>query len=76
MAAGSKVLAGTILDLLTRPELVKAARAEFEEATDEMKYFAVLPADAKPPLDLNKATMDRYRTEMRKFYMSERPRLN
>jgi len=33
-----------------------------------MKYFAVLPADAKPPLDLNKETMERYRAEMSKFY--------
>jgi len=39
-------------------------------------YFAVLPADAKPPLDLNKAIMDRFRPEMRKFYLAERPRLN
>ena len=71
MIAGSKVLAGTILDLLTRPELAKAARAEFEKATDDMKYFAVLPADAKPPLDLNKETMDRYRPAMRQFYLDK-----
>ena len=71
MIAGSKVLAGTILDLLTRPELVKAARGEFEKATEEMKYFAVLPADAKPPLDLNKETMDRYRPAMRQFYLDK-----
>jgi aminobenzoyl-glutamate utilization protein B len=71
MIAGSKVLAGTILDLLTRPELVKAARAEFEKQTAEMKYFAVLPADAKPPLDLNKEMMDRYRPAMRQFYLDK-----
>jgi aminobenzoyl-glutamate utilization protein B len=68
MIAGSKVLAGTILDLLTRPELLGAARAEFEKATDEMKYFAVLPADAKPPLDLNKEAMD---PAMRRFYLDK-----
>jgi aminobenzoyl-glutamate utilization protein B len=71
MIAGSKVLAGTILDLLTRPELVKAARAEFEKQTAEMKYFPVLPADAKPPLDLNKEMMDRYRPAMRQFYLDK-----
>jgi aminobenzoyl-glutamate utilization protein B len=70
MVAGSKVLAGAILDFLTKPELVKEARAEFLKATDEMKYFAVLPADAKPPLDLNKDTMDRYRAAMSKFYLN------
>jgi aminobenzoyl-glutamate utilization protein B len=70
MVAGSKVLAGAILDFLTKPELVTQARAEFLKATDEMKYFAVLPADAKPPLDLNKDTMDRYRAAMSKFYLN------
>jgi aminobenzoyl-glutamate utilization protein B len=71
MVAGAKVLAGTILDLLSRPELVAAARAEFDKQTSEMKYFAVLPADAKPPLDLNKETMDRYRPAMRQFYLEK-----
>jgi aminobenzoyl-glutamate utilization protein B len=71
MIAGAKVLAGTILDLLARPELVAAARAEFDKQTSEMKYFAVLPADAKPPLDLNKETMDRYRPAMRQFYLDK-----
>jgi aminobenzoyl-glutamate utilization protein B len=71
MVVGAKVLAGTILDLLSRPELVTAARAEFDKQTSEMKYFAVLPADAKPPLDLNKETMDRYRPAMRQFYLDK-----
>jgi aminobenzoyl-glutamate utilization protein B len=71
MVAGAKVLAGTILDLLARPEIVAAARAEFDKQTSEMKYFAVLPADAKPPLDLNKETMDRYRPAMRQFYLDK-----
>jgi len=76
MAVGAKVLSASILDLLTRPDLLQRARAEFEQAVKAMPYFGVLPPDAKPPLDLNKAIMDRYRPEMRKFYLSERPRLN
>jgi len=76
MVSASKVLAGTILDFLTKPELVRQARAEFEKATTEMKYFAVLPADAKPPLDLNKDTMDRYRGEMAKHYLNKPVRFN
>ena len=71
MVAGAKVLTGTILDFLTRPELIKEARAEFDKATEEMKYFAVLPADAKPPLDLNRETMERYRPAMSKFYLNK-----
>jgi aminobenzoyl-glutamate utilization protein B len=71
MVAGSKALAGAILDFLTKPKLIKQARAEFDQATTEMKYFDVLPADAKPPLDLNKETMERYRPEMSKFYLNK-----
>jgi aminobenzoyl-glutamate utilization protein B len=76
MVAGSKALAGAILDFLTRPELVREARAEFEKATTEMKYFAVLPPDVKPPLDLNRETMERYRPEMSTFYLNRPVRFN
>jgi aminobenzoyl-glutamate utilization protein B len=71
MVAGSKALAGVILDFLTKPDLVREARAEFEKATTEMKYFPVLPADATPPLDLNRETMERYRGEMSRLYLNK-----
>jgi aminobenzoyl-glutamate utilization protein B len=71
MVAGAKALAGTVLDFLTKPELVSAARAEFAKATTEMTYFPVLPADAKPPLDLNKETMEKYRAAMSRFYLNK-----
>jgi len=70
MVAGATALAGTVIDFLTRPELVSAARAEFDKATAESRYFAVLPADAAPPLDLNRETMAKYRGEMRRFYLN------
>jgi len=76
MIAASKVLAGSILDFLTQPDLVKKAKAEHEETTNRIKYFSVLPADAKPPLDLNKEMMDRYRAEMQKFYLNKPVRFN
>jgi aminobenzoyl-glutamate utilization protein B len=70
------VLAATILDFLIKPELVKQARAEFEKATTEMKYFPVLPPDAKPPLDLNRETMERYRAEMTRHYLNKPVQFN
>jgi aminobenzoyl-glutamate utilization protein B len=76
MVSASKVLAATILDFLIKPELVKQARAEFEKATTEMKYFPVLPPDAKPPLDLNRETMERYRAEMTKYYLNKPVQFN
>jgi len=32
---------------------------------------SLLPADAKPPLDLNRETMEKFRPEMRKFYLNK-----
>jgi aminobenzoyl-glutamate utilization protein B len=68
---GTKVIAASVLDLLTSPELRAAARKQFEEDTKETKYFSLLPAGAKPPLDLNKEIMDKYRPAMKKFYLNK-----
>ena len=46
-------------------------KAEFEQATAESKYFNVLPPDAKPPLDLHKAIMEKYRPDMQKHYLNK-----
>ena len=40
---GAKVMAASILDLLTSPELRAAAKNQFEEDTKDMKYFSLLP---------------------------------
>ena len=67
---GAKVMAASILDLLTSAELRAAAKKQFDEDTKDMKYFSLLPPGAKPPLDLNREIMEKYRPEMRKFYLS------
>ncbi len=64
---GAKVMAASVLDLLTSPELLAAAKKQFEQDTKDTKYFSLLPAGAKPPLDLNKDIMDKYRPAMRKY---------
>jgi aminobenzoyl-glutamate utilization protein B len=71
MLVGAKVLAASLLDLLTSDQLRQKARAEWEEATKKGQYFSILPADAKPPLDLNRDMMERYRPEMRKYYLNK-----
>jgi aminobenzoyl-glutamate utilization protein B len=68
---GAKVIAASVLDLLVFPELRAAARKQFEEDTKETKYFSLLPPGAKPPLDLNKEIMDKYRPAMKKFYLNK-----
>ena len=69
---GAKVIAASVLDLLASPELRAAARTQFDEDTKDTKYFSLLPPDAKPPLDLNKEMMDKYRPAMRKFYLNKK----
>ena len=76
MVAGAKALAGSVLDLLTDPEVLQKAREEFQKATKDTPYFSLLPADARPPLDLNRDIMDRYRPEMRKHYINDKPRFD
>jgi aminobenzoyl-glutamate utilization protein B len=48
MMFAAQVLSLTALDLLTKPEALKAARDEFMQATQGKKYVTPLPADAKP----------------------------
>jgi aminobenzoyl-glutamate utilization protein B len=46
----AKVLALTGVDLLTDPDLIKAARAYFEEKTEGKPYVSPVPPDQKPPM--------------------------
>jgi aminobenzoyl-glutamate utilization protein B len=45
MVTGAEALSAAILDMLTKPELLQKARAEFEQTTKAMPYFAVLPPE-------------------------------
>jgi aminobenzoyl-glutamate utilization protein B len=69
VTAGAKVQAMTILDLVMRPELVKQAWAYFTDVqTKDTKYEPLIRPQDTPAIWLNKATMDKYRPEMKKFY--------
>jgi aminobenzoyl-glutamate utilization protein B len=52
----AKVIAATGVDLLTRPELVKAAKADFEKATQGNPYRSPVPEDQKPLLPAKETT--------------------
>src|SRR5207253_11437791 len=56
--AGAKVLAASIIDLLTSPELLQKARAEFQEESKKTPYFSPLPPDAKPDTGMNRVEME------------------
>jgi aminobenzoyl-glutamate utilization protein B len=65
--AGAKVMAATALDLMTKPQVLSEIRKEFEEYSKKHPYKSFLPEGAKPPLDLNRELMEKYRDEMAKF---------
>jgi aminobenzoyl-glutamate utilization protein B len=73
---GAKTIAASVLDLLTSAELRAAAKKQFDQDTKDTKYFSLLPPGAKPPLDLNKEMMEKYRPEMRKFYLTKKAQFN
>jgi aminobenzoyl-glutamate utilization protein B len=74
--AGAKVLAASILDLLTSPELLQRAKVQFESDTQGTDYLTLLPPDVKPPVEMNQAMMEKFRPEMRKHYLNKTPKFN
>jgi aminobenzoyl-glutamate utilization protein B len=69
VVAGSKVMALSVVDFLTRPELVQAAKTYFTDVqlkSDKPEEF--LAESDVPQVQINRETMARFRPEMRKFY--------
>jgi aminobenzoyl-glutamate utilization protein B len=68
-SAGAKVQALTLLDFLLRPELVAQAWDYFRTVqTKTIHYAPLIRPEDQPALELNVATMEKYRPAMRKFY--------
>jgi aminobenzoyl-glutamate utilization protein B len=69
VTAGAKVQAMTMLDLVLKPALVEQAWTYFRDVqTKTVKYEPLIRPEDTPAIDLNKATMEKYRPEMRKYY--------
>jgi aminobenzoyl-glutamate utilization protein B len=69
VTAGAKVLAMTMVDLLTNPALVQQSRDYFRNVqTKDVKYQPLISAADRPAIWLNKKTMEDYRERMRKLY--------
>jgi aminobenzoyl-glutamate utilization protein B len=69
VVSGAKVVAMTTLDLLTRPELRKAAKEYFTNVqTKTQKYVPMITAADKPALEINSEIMARYKPELSKYY--------
>jgi aminobenzoyl-glutamate utilization protein B len=65
--AGAKAISTSALDLLTKPKLLEEIRKEFADYSKDHPYKSFLPDGAKPPLNLNKELMDKYRDAMMKI---------
>ncbi len=66
---GAKVQAMTILDVLLKPEVVQQAWDYFRTVqTKDQKYVPFITAKDPPATWLNKAILEKYRPEMRKYY--------
>jgi aminobenzoyl-glutamate utilization protein B len=69
VVAGAKAQAMTLLDLLTKPELIVAAWDYFNTVqTKNTKYVPFIRVGDHPHLELNQAIMDKYVPQLEKFY--------
>ncbi len=69
VVAGAKAQAMTVLDLLTRPEILKSAWDYFNNVqTKDVKYIPFIKADTPPPTHLNTQILEKYREQMKKYY--------
>jgi aminobenzoyl-glutamate utilization protein B len=69
IVAGAKVMAMTVLDLLTKPEVLANAKSYFTDVqTKDQKYISFLAPTDKPVIEQNAAIMAKFRPEMAKYY--------
>jgi len=71
--AGAKAMAASAVDLLMDPSLVAKAKETFKVEIGDVEYKPLLPPDQKPPLELNRDLMERFRPAMREHYLKEKP---
>jgi aminobenzoyl-glutamate utilization protein B len=71
--AGAKALAAAVTECFANPAVLAEAKRSFEQELDGVKYKSMLPPDQKPPVDLNRATMEKFRPAMAQHYLKEMP---
>jgi aminobenzoyl-glutamate utilization protein B len=71
--AGVKALATSVIDYLQNPDLLMQTKASFKREIGDAVYKPLLPDDQRPPIELNRAEMEKYRPQMERHYVRERP---
>ena len=73
---GAMALGSTILEYLTnKGDLIERTQATFKIETDGVVYKTLLPDGQRPPVDLNREEMEKFRRSMEPHYLTERPRI-
>lgn len=68
-AAGAKVLAATMMDLILEPKLLEDAWTYFrEEQLKDIEYVPFIGPDDKPAIEKNQAIMAQYKDKLKPFY--------
>jgi hypothetical protein len=61
------------VECLKNPAIVEEAKRTFLTETGGVNYTSMLPPGQKPPVDLNRTLMEKYRPLMQKHYLTEKP---
>ncbi|WP_262693549.1 amidohydrolase [Kordiimonas aquimaris] len=68
-AAGAKVLAATMMDLITQPQLLEDAWTYFrEEQSKDIEYKPFIGPEDKPAIEKNQAIMAQFKDRLKPFY--------
>lgn len=69
VVSGSKVVAATLLDMLTNEQIIKDAWDYHKNVqTKEVKYIPFVQANTPPATYLNKKIQDEFRPQLKKYY--------
>jgi len=72
VTAGARVQAMTIIDILTKPEIVAQAKDYFKnEQSSRQQYKPMITRDDKPATYLNTEIMNEFRPKLEKYYYDE-----
>ena len=71
--AGAKAFAAAVVECFANPALIEEAKRTFKQELAGVEYKPLLPSDQKPPSDLNRTLMEKFRPAMAKHYLKETP---
>jgi aminobenzoyl-glutamate utilization protein B len=71
--AGAKAFAAALTECFADPSILTEAKRTFREELGGVEYKSMLPPDQKPPVELNRALMEKFRPTMAKHYLTELP---